>query len=446
MTSPCPPIDTLDDADPPATVREHLAECEGCRAVAALHALRAAAPERHTDSNADCARFEPAIAAMIDGTLDAASSTELVEHLARCAGCNETAAALSLVRDELPALEGAPPAPRTPGTRWWQPRSAGGWAAQLALVAAFFLLVGYLVAPRSTPSAEPVTSDPARTASAAVPQRPASPVPAPTVVASPDTESSSPAPHQPAEPTPASSGNTMAIDPFNAAEPTPAPADDAVGHLTVACRPLCDRVEIDGRDAGPSPVVRERVSVGKHVVVGRRGDRRKRLTVSVQPGRVSSLMFDLTDAKDPFADANAYISVACSPHCDQVLIDGKDAGSSPVARYRTTPGSHVVTTVRGNVRKTQRVKVEEGVLRRLHVQMGDAGQEKGFGRVSVTCSPACESILVDGRDAGPSPLVRYRVAAGTRVFTFVRGAERKTRRIEVKAGTIMPIRVLMAGE
>ncbi len=56
----------------------------------------------------------------------------------------------------------------------------------------------------------------------------------------------------------------------------------------------------------------------------------------------------------------------------------------------------------------------------------------GFGKVAVQCRPFCESVSVDARAHGPSPIFA-RVKAGTRTIVVKRGGKTRSRTVSVTA-------------
>jgi len=291
--------------------------------------------------NATCARFEPAIAAMLDGTLDAASSAGLVDHLMHCASCNEVAAAMSMARDELKAVPEPDPQKRQPTSSarygWWPPRSGLAWGVPLALVATLFLVIGYLLAPNSSVPAVHVAPDPSRAEKAA--------------------------------------GSPAMIDPFASRSTPDEPRAAGNGHLSINCRPYCERLVLDGVNLGPSPVVKHRVQPGKHEVVGYKGKRSKRVTVVVKAERSRSVVLDMGDVVNPLAEETGRVSIACSPACERVLVDGRNIGASPIPGYRLPAGPHDFVFVRGKERKQRRVVVQAGKIFRINVLMSQEDME-----------------------------------------------------------------------
>jgi len=389
--------------------------------------------------DAACARFEPAIAAMMDGTLDAKASTTLVEHLRQCATCNEVAAAVSLVREDVRALPEPRPCdavePRVAMVpSWIVPRTVWARTVQLAMVAAVFLIVGYLLAPRSQPAATYVAPDPSLA-------DPDVPRPEPVLIR-PGGEASVALPAPTAEP---SSTQLEEIEVLpHPVLSAPERLDGSVGYVAITCQPACLRVEFDGASLGPSPIVRQKVAAGTHVVVAHWDAQKKAVTVAVEGGKTRSIALSMPDAPAPSAGGTGRVSVVCSPACERILIDGKNVGPSPLVQHRVVAGAHDFAFVRGSERKSQRVVIEDGTIVPIRVMMSGESSNEGYGHVSVVCLPYCEQILIDGKDVGSSPLSQHRVAAGAHDFTFVRGRERKHKRLVVEARTTVPIRVMMS--
>ena len=69
----------------------------------------------------------------------------------------------------------------------------------------------------------------------------------------------------------------------------------------------------------------------------------------------------------------------------------------------------------------------------------------GTGYVTIVCDPACDSVTVDGKNLGPSPVVRSAVSAGPQSVTLeAKGYKSKTISLKVEAGKTTARRVKLS--
>lgn len=68
----------------------------------------------------------------------------------------------------------------------------------------------------------------------------------------------------------------------------------------------------------------------------------------------------------PSASASAspgdkgFLTVGCSPSCDQILVDNKNRGPSPLTKLALAPGRHELVVVRDMERRTRFVEIKAG--------------------------------------------------------------------------------------
>jgi hypothetical protein len=165
------------------------------------------------------------------------------------------------------------------------------------------------------------------------------------------------------------------------------------------------------------------------------------------------------------AAGRGQLSVACSPACDAVLVDGRSLGPTPIARADVPAGTLTVVLRRtGQTQRQMSVVVKDGQLTALQVQMDPAPAPAAApppevatkishravgaeGWVTVACAPACDDVTLDGtKSLGPGPHVSLPLAAGTHALHFKRkGVAEVVRKVEVVAGQTTALRVDMDG-
>jgi serine/threonine-protein kinase len=140
------------------------------------------------------------------------------------------------------------------------------------------------------------------TATPAPPPTPA-PVETPTPVATPAPTPTPTATAVAAPSPPTAAVATQAPRPAPVATSSPAPAathesstdspkagstNEEPGFITIVCNPFCDDVQIDGRTAGPSPIIRQPAKPGQHRITCKRaGAATKVISIMVVAGQVS---------------------------------------------------------------------------------------------------------------------------------------------------------------
>ena len=327
----CPEIDDLVSPAGAHGLTEHLATCGACSAVVVLGRMRAT--QAAADSEA-CTEAEARIAALAEGTLRGPEMPRLVAHLKVCEPCSAVASRMTLHRSEqegatqLVARTEAVAATTSPGLRADGPspsRRPAAWSARpWALAAATLLLglgAGWLARGWSSPPSRvveaPAAAEPQARAAAAPeppapePQAPAPPAPEPSAeVIDPWRSRASKKPRAGS-----TSRSVEVLDPWGASPPpkkAPKPAvtrdktgildpwgsrSPAIGHgyLTVVCDPFCEKVVIDGRSVGPSPVVRHKLATGLHRIELLRQSVKKAISVRIDAGKTHTRRVRMRD-------------------------------------------------------------------------------------------------------------------------------------------------------
>jgi Putative zinc-finger len=348
---PCPEIDEL-LAVPPMTAATaaHFEGCAACSALVALTTFRGIGA-RVSDAPEVCAAFEPAIAALVDGTLGAEDLAALIEHLGRCGACNDLAARLTLFRGELddvaePEVEtwgkekvmqaidveanvGLVSVEATPvnettevrprpvvvldGPARWRQRAH--WAAAVAAGVAIGLIGGGAIFLRrgevASVATPPAPGAPTGDASAA---RPGGAYVGDIATRLDQLEKRARAAEERAElaelrvrmaearvkhlesrvdpaPEVAPSSTGHVYGPFPL--PRTGPELDHAGYLTIVCNPSCDDVIDNGRSVGASPIVHLEVAPGRHKLAMRHGTTVKSLSVIVPEGEIVAQRIDM---------------------------------------------------------------------------------------------------------------------------------------------------------
>jgi hypothetical protein len=135
-------------------------------------------------------------------------------------------------------------------------------------------------------------------------------------------------------------------------------------------------VSVDGKVVGPSPVVRLPLKPGAHRLVLKRPGRTKVVMVSIRQGETTSVVVEMKPEPADDPKRPAFLSVACTPRCDSVTVNGKPAGPSPVVRYRVAAGRHRLELRSGRVTRPVTVLVDPGETKNLHISMHPPGREQ----------------------------------------------------------------------
>lgn len=69
------------------------------------------------------------------------------------------------------------------------------------------------------------------------------------------------------------------------------------------------------------------------------------------------------------AESPGFLTVACDPQCEEVLVDGRRMGTSPLVRVAVPPGKHKLDLRAGDQRKTLSVIVVSGQTTAQRVRM-----------------------------------------------------------------------------
>jgi hypothetical protein len=354
--SGCPEIDLWIDGARGGGGGDHESSCGACQSLSSLCRMRrvVSSPPGPED---ECARLEPHLAGMIDGSMRASEVPGLCEHLARCASCSDIAASLTMLQAEW----GDVPDPRIVlrgRDRNLAPRSrpakgVGRVAArrlqaglQVGLLVSAALALGVWIGRR------PSRPDPIEHSMVAN-------VPSLSAAGSASSQS-------------APESASIAVAPLpppvalSASSRPPPAASSGKGHVSILCQPLCESVLIDGQNVGPSPVIRREVAAGDRRITLKRGTQTRVSVLKVEAGGLSQLRVKMDEDIEV---EPGYLTVVCSPFCEEVVVDGQNVGPSPVVHVPVAPGAHRLTLKRASVVKVLSVTVKSGEVTSQRVSM-----------------------------------------------------------------------------
>ncbi len=287
-------------------------------------------------------------------------------------------------REPIP-LEPAPvePSGDEAGSGW----GAGRWAAGLFVLAVVAVTGGAVLVrwgtPSRTPTAQVAVAD-------APPPAAAAPTPAPAgSSSSPPAPAASPSPTPPAEP---AKSPAAAVPPSPKAVPPRAPARTAAapaakaaapkaaaGRLLVRSTPGGAEVFVDGTRRGVTPLAVRDLPFGAHAVrVTRAGFAAAEQRLTLDAGRPSRTVDIALARTTPAAPAAAPVAastpgsltVETRPAGARVVIDGRDAGRTPLTVPSLAPGDHAVRiALDGYQPITTTTRVEPGARARVAVSL-----------------------------------------------------------------------------
>lgn len=161
-----------------------------------------------------------------------------------------------------------------------------------------------------------------------------------------------------------------------------------------------------------------------------------------------------------------FVTVVCNPSCDEVIVDGRSLGPSPVVRAEVASGTHKVLLKRkSQADTTMQVEVKAGELAMLKANLAvqkappkepppeiaaeiAARRIEKDGFISVVCEPGCDQVILDDtRKLGPAPHANVAVLPGKhQVLLKLKGAPDKLVAVMVVAGQTTSFRASMTPE
>ncbi|MBM4356772.1 MAG: protein kinase [Deltaproteobacteria bacterium] len=139
-----------------------------------------------------------------------------------------------------------------------------------------------------------------------------------------------------------------------------------------------------------------------------------------------------------------------SPTAVAALTAGQVAGSLPIGDGVIGDGvakaNHPTATGGGRDESGRRAESEKGTAASDSRVTGAApgtSPSASAGRLTVECTPACDSVVAAGRSLGPSPVVAASLPPGSQRVTVKRGAQEKTIVVNVESGLLTSQTVAM---
>jgi len=213
--------------------------------------------------------------------------------------------------------------------------------------------------------------------------------------------------------------------------PSPAPpAAPKFGQLVVTSNVSGASITVDGQREGDwvTPYTFSRLSAGRHsVVVSKSGYGDVQRILEIEGGRTSTLSANLTMP-------SGAVVIESVPGGAQIYIDGRPAGTSPVEQV-VGVGQHTYEVrLSGMSSRDGTFTIrEEGHIVRLRVPLSNDVSSTGI--VEVRTIPPGATVFVDGKPAGGTTPMNFRVAAGSHTVTIsLSGFRPVQRKIDVAAG------------
>jgi hypothetical protein len=195
-----------------------------------------------------------------------------------------------------------------------------------------------------------------------------------------------------------------------------------LGTLVVEAEPTGATIRVDGNAAGTG-TAREQVEAGTYAVVAdAEGYESARRQVEVEPGATRRISFSLQQA-------SGQLVVEARPDSARILVDGEPQGRGR-AEATLSPGTYSVAVRAGGhvpIDTTAEVSVGEQAT-------VDVSLRRASGQLVVTTEPDSATVEIDGRRAGPAPVVRDLPAGEHEVRATADGYQSTSRNVTVVAG------------
>jgi len=182
-----------------------------------------------------------------------------------------------------------------------------------------------------------------------------------------------------------------------------APRATAEGTAIVNSRPDGALVIIDGEQRGVTPL-RVALKTGDHALEILKGSSSRTLSLSIEPGVVSSQYIELPVAPGPSARAPAAVRAAAGktgaleitsePNGASVVIDGQKRGTTPLLLKSVNAGRHDITISQGVITVRRSVVVSSGTNAVVDVSL--AGGNTAAGWIALS-APFEVRVVEDGR-------------------------------------------------
>jgi len=218
-------------------------------------------------------------------------------------------------------------------------------------------------------------------------------------------------------------GTGAAADRGAGAAPNPAAVAVVTGRLSVESSPMGALVSIDGKDRGATPLTVEGLALGSHKVV-----------VRVDDGSVQRTI-DITSAETVHINESIYSGWlhVVAPFEMQISEGQKSIRLDDSNQVLLAPGPHDIRFENRSLglREVRHVDIRPGET--TAVTVGTP-----MSHLTVTASEPA-TVLIDGKQAGETPLTNYAVPIGTRDVTVTSAAgvvRRQTITMKVEPTTL----------
>ncbi len=223
-------------------------------------------------------------------------------------------------------------------------------------------------------------------------------------------------------------------------EPQPtAPAGPTTAQITIQSTPPGAAIAVDSRDTGQTTPATITLTAGGHdVTLTAEGYRTNTQSILVTAGEDATHRFPL------LAVSRGYLSVTTDPPGATVLINGIEAGRTPLPRHALAEGTHSVEVrLAGHEPQTRQVAVQSGSPVNLDLRL----VRSGSGRITLQNALAGSVLLVGGdeeqRATLGSPAHELDLPPGTYLVTVrAKGYGRWQREIELGDGDALTFPLL----
>ena len=198
--------------------------------------------------------------------------------------------------------------------------------------------------------------------------------------------------------------------------------------LAVLSEPSNARVLVDGTVAGSTPF-NGPITPGQHVVaVEAEGRLRQERQVTAKQGRDVQLSFAL-----PAMPKDPAISIESDPAGALVTIDNKERGRTPYVGPLVAGAHQVVLKLEGHrsVATDFQMPKDRDMSLRLELPTGSAS---GNPRLTVSSQPLGATVLIDGKEVGPTPWSDEVKPGDRKVAVALEGYKPDERKVPVVAG------------
>jgi len=216
----------------------------------------------------------------------------------------------------------------------------------------------------------------------------------------------------------------------------PAASSSEEGALAVESNPPGALVVVEGRERGVTPV-KLSLAPGAHSLEVTRGDWRRTIPVTVQPGVHVSQHIHLPDP----ATAGV-LRVTTEPGGARVTIDGSLRGVTPLTVSELAPGRHTVSVESASGSRTEDLTIEPGMTTLLAVPPAPRPAPVATGWIAVA-SPIEVHLFEGGNVLGTSRSERIMVPPGRHQLEIVNEALgfRSAHTVHVPPGAKVPVTI-----